>query len=369
VDLGNPPQIEARIAQCRLILSVVALAAVFADPTEPFASVWLPVPSGRFTIAPSVLLVMGTHLAYSLAVYLAAMSRRFATRRFTIATMCADVLLGAAIALLTEGATSPFYAFFSFAVVSAGFRGGFRPAMLVTMASVSLYLGMIVISTPDNMNEYIMRPAYLAIVGYLVGYLGQQRIELQHEVRQLEAAEQRHRIARDLHDGFAQALAGVNLRIEGCRRLIRRDASSEALSELTDLQASVNREYDELRAYMAALAGIRTSPAGLGTPPQTRVSLRVTVDGSLDLVDHVLQIAREGAINVRRHAAAAAARIEVSTKDSQVIISIDDDGVGLRDQAAPWSMVSRIRELGGQIDLLEGEKPGAHLLIRIPQTS
>jgi len=33
-----------------------------------------------------------------------------------------------------------------------------------------------------------MRPVYLGITGYLVGYLGQQRLELQEQMRQLEGA-------------------------------------------------------------------------------------------------------------------------------------------------------------------------------------
>lgn len=362
------PQIEDRIARCRLVLSLVALAAVFADPTQPFVSSWLPMASGRFTIDPWVLVVMMTHLVYSAVVYAAAAKERFPPGQLATVTTWADVLLGAAIAFLTEGATSPFYAFFAFAVVVAGFRSGFRQAMLVTTASVSMYLALIVISTSGELSEYIMRPAYLAIVGYLVGYLGQQRLDLQQEIRQLESAEQRHRIARDLHDGFAQALAGINLKIEGCRRLLARQATEDALSELTDLQQSVNREYDELRAYMQTLAGIRPSPAMVGSTPGTYISLRIDVDGSIHLIDHVLQIARESISNVRRHAAAASASIRASGEGPDVRISIDDDGVGLDGQTAPWSIVSRVNEMGGQIQVTESDRPGSHLFILLPQS-
>jgi len=366
----NSPQIEDRIARCRLILSVVALTAVFIDPTTPYASSWMPIASGRFTIDPYVFVVMGTHLVYSVLVYFAASREWFPLDRLATWTVCADVVLGGAIALMTEGATSPFSAFFAFAVVVSGFRSGLRQAMLVTAASVSVYLGMILISAPGRMNIYIMRPAYLAIVGYLVGYLGQHRIELQQALQSLEAAQQRHRIARDLHDGFAQALAGINLRIEGCRRLLRRNDAAVALTELTDLQTSVNREYDELRSYMSTLAGVPASPAvgaAAVAPPSTQFSLDVRVEGSIDLVDHILQIAREGLSNVRRHAAAASARIHISVEGSQVRIAIEDDGVGLKNQAAPWSIASRVNEIGGRIELSDSHIPGAHMLILLPQ--
>jgi len=367
MSLTKPPQIEDHIARCRVILSVVALFAVFVDPTIPYVSSWMPISKGRFTIAPLVLVVMGTHLAYSLFVYTASIRRWFSPSSLATWTVVADVLLGGAIALMTEGATSPFSAFFAFAVVVSGFRSGLRQAMMVTAASVSLYLGMILISAPGRMNVYIMRPAYLAIVGYLVGYLGQHRIALQQAYQQIEAAEQRHRIARDLHDGFAQALAGITLRIEGCRRLLRRNDAADALSELTDLQSSVNREYDELRAYMSTLAGIPPSPATAGAPPATRFSLNVRVEGSLDLVDHILQIAREGLSNVRRHANAGTARIDMTTEGAHVRISIEDDGVGLKSQTAPWSIASRVNEIGGSIELTDPPR-GSHMLILLPRS-
>jgi signal transduction histidine kinase len=376
MNVLNPPQIESRIARCRLILSVVALGAVFVDPTTPFVSAWFPLESGQFTIDPNVLLVMGLHLVFSLTVYAAATWQWVAPRYLTTPTMWMDVMLGGAIAFVTEGATSPFYAFFAFAVVVAGFRAGLRAAMRVTLASVAVYLAMIVVSNSESWNLYIMRPAYLAIVGYLVGYLGQQRLELQQEIQQLEAAEQRHRIARDLHDGFAQALAGINLRIEGCLRSLRRTeaASSgdvnvgEAVVELTELQDSVDREYDELRAYMKELAGIR--PSG-GAPavakPRTQIDLGIRIEGSVEFADHVLQIAREGLSNIRRHAAAATARIQISIENAEVRITIEDDGVGLKERTAPWSIASRVKELGGRIEVADDERPGAHMLILLPQ--
>ena len=363
----NVPQIEDSIARCRLMLSAVALAAVFLDPTEPLLSAWIPLTSGHFTIDPYVLIVMGAHLTYSSLVYWGMSRRWFVPARLATWTLWVDVGFGAAIAFLTEGVTSPFYPFFAFAVLSAGFRSGLRQVLLVTAVSVALYLCLIAVSAPGNMNIYIMRPAYLALTGYMVGYLGQQRIELQAELRQFQAAEERHRIARDLHDGFVQALAAINLRIEGCRRSLANDDAADAMSELTELQDSVNREYDALRTYMRALAGIPASPMTNAPSGSTRFLLDAHISGSIDLVDHVLQIAREGISNIRRHAAAASARIHIRTHDSQLRISIEDDGVGFANDTVPWSIVSRVKEMGGSVDVSADRRAGAQLSILLPQ--
>lgn len=365
--LPNPPHVEDHIARCRVILSVVALIAVYIDPTTPYVASWLGLSKGRFSMDPYVFGVMGLHLVYSIFVYRAAVRGWFDPNRLAMWTVCADVALGGAIALMTEGGTSPFSAYFTFAVVVSGFRAGLRQAMLVTAASLLVYLGMILIAAPGRMNIFIMRPAYLAIVGYLVGYLGQYRIEMHLALQRMEAAQQRHRIARDLHDGFVQALAGINLKLEGCRRLLARNETERAMVILTDLQTSVNREYDDLRSYMSMLAGVHASPAAVGLPKATHFTLDVRVDGSIDFVDHVLQIAREGLSNVRRHASATSAHIDVSVEDSRVRIVIEDDGVGLKSHIAPWSIASRVNEIGGQLQLGEGPRTGCRLQILLPQ--
>jgi len=360
-------QMEYTIARCRLVLSIAGLVAVYIDPAEPLVSHWIPWVSGPFTMDYRLLTVMVLHLAYSLAVYASLWRERWPAERVAAYTMWLDVLFGAAIGTLTEGATSPAYAFFAFAVVAAGLRAGLRQALWVTAASVGLYECLLLLSTRGGADVYLMRPAYLAITGYLVGFLGQQRLELQDEMRQLEATEQRHRIARDLHDNFAQALGGINLRLEGYRRELRINPGANLLTDLTELQDSIKRELDELRGYTRSLAGVEVTPSTTQAEVGTRLRVRAELTGSPDLVEHILQIAREGISNVRRHAQARSATIEIRTDDGQVHVSIEDDGVGFEAHTAPWSIASRVKEIGGRIDVVPTPGRGAHLLITVPQ--
>ena len=357
---------ERNIARCRVVLSVAAIVAMYIDPAPPLLSGWIPLASGPFVMDFRLVLVMGAHFLYSSAIYLGLWQEWLSPVGVGARTMWVDVLFGAAIGILTEGVTSPSFPFFAFAVVAVGLRAGLRPAVLVTAASVGLYMCLILISARGGAEVYIMRPIYLAITGYLVGYLGQQRIELQEEMRQFEVAEQRHRIARELHDGFAQALAGINLRLEGCRRTLRAHPAGDVLTELTELQDSVKHEFDELRTYTRSLAGLDatdTAPAAAAAP---QLCVNAALSGSVDLVEHVLQIVREGINNVRRHARATRATIEIRTEDAQVHVSIDDDGVGFHGDNPPWSIASRVKEIGGRIQIVADERPGAHLMITLP---
>jgi two-component system sensor histidine kinase DesK len=320
-------------------------------------------------ITPYALGAIAAHFAYSLAVAFALGRGHASPVQVARITGWGDVVFATVIALVTEGTNSPFYVFFAFALVAVGFRSGLRRALAVTAVGVALYLALLVLgSHGENVNAHIMRPAYLAVLGYLVGYMGEQHLRLGAKVRELEAAAQRDAIARSLHDGYNQALAGVNLRLETCRELLRRGRTEATLVELDELQRGVTREYDELRAYVRSLADRTTSPAvGDQAPSTTRFVVRAEFAGSGDLVEHVLQILREGALNVRRHARARSASIAVRTVETEVLVQIDDDGVGFGEGAEPpWSIASRVRELAGALRL--GEGPGAHLSIALPQT-
>jgi signal transduction histidine kinase len=369
-DDGRPalPDLEVSIARCRVLLSAVAILAVYVDPTRPTLTRWLSLRGGPFTMDPYTLGVLTMHLVYSVGIYTVLARRLVETSRVAMLTTWADVVLGALIALVTEGATSPFYAFFAFAVVAVGLRAGLRATLVVTGASVVLYLSLIAVSAPHSANFLIMRPAYLAITGYLVGYLGQQRLNLEHEVRELENTAQRERIARSLHDGYAQALAGVNLRLETCRELLRRGRNDDAFRELSDLQASVNREHDELRAYIRSLIDLDVSSPPVRATDEARFSVAADFAGSNRTVEHILQIMLEGARNVARHAKAKSASITANVVAGKVRITIEDDGVGFADSASvPWSIASRVAELEGNVELTRRASSGAHLVVELAQ--
>ncbi|TMA41084.1 MAG: hypothetical protein E6J81_18895 [Deltaproteobacteria bacterium] len=266
--------IERSIAQCRVMLSVAAFVTVYIDPTRPTL---MRLAGGPFTLDPWALAVMLSHLAYSLSIFLR-VGRVGSPKRLAMVSTWADVLSGAAIALVTEGANSPFYVFFAFAVVAAGFRGGLRLALLVTVVSVVLYMSLIVLLRPEGVSFYIMRPVYLAITGYLVGYLGEQRLIVESRLRDLETATQRERIARSLHDEFVQALAGLvehalQIVLEGARNVGRHARADSALINVDANAARVRITIDD--------DGVGF-PAG-ATPPWSIASRAAELGGAVRL--------------------------------------------------------------------------------------
>jgi signal transduction histidine kinase len=343
MNLPEFQNLDLSIARARIALSLIAMLSLYVDPSTA---------GGLFHLNAYALTTLLCHLAYSVGMYFA-LSRRYSDGNLQVLSTCFDLFFATAIAFITEGQTSASYVFFVFAIIAAGNRARSRPIATVTVCSVALYL-LVIVLTQGITSVYDMRAVYLAIAGYLIGFFSQQRALFEAELRELETRTERQSIARSLHDGYVQALAGVNLRLETCRALLNRNRPQDALTEITDLQAGVAREYDAVRIYLRSLAGIEQRPAAEFAARSSDPSFEVRADfsgGSL-LGEHILQIMLEGLRNSRSHGLANLVRIDVHEVEDKVSITIEDDGVGLSDSSSrPWAIASRVAELEGHMSM------------------
>lgn len=349
-------ELDLAIAKARTVLSVLAIASWYVDPAD----------GGWFFIDRTSLTILSLHLVYSLAA-LVLIDRGVEAKRLPDICTALDVAFAAAVTVITEGSTSPSPSslFFVFAIIAVDSRTDFRAPTTVTICGGLVYLLLLAIFVP----EYRMRAAYLTIIGYLIGFIGAQRTRFEARVRDLETAAERHAIARTLHDGYVQVLAGVNLRLETCRALMNSGRADAALAKITDVQRGVAREYDAVRAYIRSLAEVEQIPESEVRPFAVETLFEVTANfaGRAPILEQVLEIVLEGVRNSWQHAGAACAAIKISAGDHLIRIAIDDDGVGFRNsEQPPWSIASRVAEYGGQLRIRGGESHGAHLEIEIP---
>jgi signal transduction histidine kinase len=357
----NPPDfrgLDYNIARGRIVLSLLAMLSLYIDPSTA---------GGLFHLSRLALITLLCHLAYSVGIYLTLRRRPNGIGLATLSTAL-DLFFAMAVAFLTEGQTSPSYVFFVFAIIAAGVRPGLLSTIAVTTCSVALYLLVIVLSDGIT-NFYMMRAVYLAIAGYLIGFVGRQRRAFEEHVRELETRSERHSIARSLHDGYVQALAGVNLRLQTCRELLGRHQPDDALAQLTELQAGVAREYDEVRAYIRELAGVDVSSASAVTAAAAdpHFEVRMMFAGRSTTGEHLLQIMLEGLRNARRHGMPRCVTINVNGLESKLLITIDDDGVGFQESGQPpWAIASRVAELGGHLTV--NRNGVTRLKIEMPNT-
>jgi signal transduction histidine kinase len=184
-------------------------------------------------------------------------------------------------------------------------------------------------------------------------------------------AEERRRIARELHDLAGHTLAAMLLHVTGARHVLRRDPV-EAERALLDAEAVGRSSLDQIRVTVAALRADEhgADPALAGTADLAtlaegyrRAGLDLSVfiahdaagiDGPVGTAIH--RIAREALANVARHAPDNHVRLECVVVDGCVRLTVVDHGA-----AAPRpetgsghfglvGMAERARALGGRLD-------------------
>jgi signal transduction histidine kinase len=85
------------------------------------------------------------------------------------------------------------------------------------------------------------------------------------------------------------------------------------------------------------------------------------------VAEHLIQIVLEGIRNTRQHARARTATIDVRDAAEVIRMTIDDDGIGVNElKAPPWTIASRVAELGGRLVVKTDIHPGAHFEMEIP---
>jgi two-component system sensor histidine kinase DegS len=171
------------------------------------------------------------------------------------------------------------------------------------------------------------------------------------QMRIIEAQEaERSRLAREVHDGPAQALANGIFQVEVVERLLDRDEAL-ARAELKLLREILNRELRSVRAYLSQLrppllADLGLSGAIKDAAQQVGNILGVPVsvdleDGLDDLPEMVeiviLRVVQEALQNVRKHAAPTSVRVRVARVGDGWSVEINDDGRGFDPDTAPFS--------------------------------
>ena len=201
--------------------------------------------------------------------------------------------------------------------------------------------------------------------------------ETRRELAEHAVAEERRRIARDLHDLAGHTLAAVLLHVTGARHVLRRDVD-EAERALRDAEAVGRSSLDQIRATVAALRADErgTDPAlpdaadlGVLVDDYRRAGLdiRFDADGDLAGLDGPVgtalhRIAREALTNVARHAPGNRVEVSLVAEDGAVRLRVVDSGTA--GPAEPpdgphfglVGMAERARAVGGELDA--GPAPG-----------
>jgi signal transduction histidine kinase len=220
----------------------------------------------------------------------------------------------------------------------------------------------------------------------LLARLQEAHAQLQQSAQQAEAlavAEERNRLAREVHDTLGHRLTVAAVQLEGAQRLIARDPARaaqmvatvrtqvvEGLTELRRTVAALRAPVSvELNLFVALRQLVRDFEAATGI--QVELQLPTTPPGLTPAQRQVFyRVAQEALTNVQRHAGAA--RVQVAllrAGDGAVRLTIDDDGDGLPSTPAPGfglrGMTERAQQIGATLTLANGSLGGAHIALTL----
>ncbi len=265
-------------------------------------------------------------------------------------------------------------------MVQAGAMG---PALFMPMSVRGQALGTLAISNDVGRPRFTEDDVRVLASFADQAALGFEYARAQRQLARLALAEDRERIAKDLHDGVIQSLFAVGLGLQGAAGRVSDPGVGERIHEAV---TEIDNVIADLRNYIfglrpAVLAHRRLSEAldqlGHEFEAHSGVTTVVEVDGSLEEplaehATHLVQLTREALSNVGRHAQAATVRVSLRRQGRRAILEIDDDGVGyhpgeVRDAGmGVANMHERAEAMGGELRVESRPSEGTMVRVTLP---
>jgi len=205
----------------------------------------------------------------------------------------------------------------------------------------------------------------------------------------IEAQEaERSRLAREVHDGPAQALSNAIFQVEHLERIVDTDPAL-ARTELRHLSELLRRELGDVRSFISELRPPLLTELGLNgaildAVEQMRTLTGIPIGASLDADADVLgagkqtvvlRVVQEALQNVRKHATASTASVATRIEGEDWVVEVRDDGRGFEPGtvAAPSRrnyglqfMRERADLIGARLDVRSQPDGGTVVRVAIP---
>ena len=209
----------------------------------------------------------------------------------------------------------------------------------------------------------------------------------QHQLHDLAVAEERNRLAREIHDGLGHYMTATTMQIQGARALLE---NSEAAGQTPAVLSALNKAEILLQE---ALADVRRSVAALRATPTRNRPLAATIGDmvaecrtitGLEPLFELLgaprplnpqvemtlyRVTQEGLTNVCKYAQAHQVKVILDYDTGKVTLSICDDGQGSNDTSGGFGLLGlreRVQLVDGTVDIFTAPDQGFQLKVEIP---
>jgi PAS domain S-box-containing protein len=205
--------------------------------------------------------------------------------------------------------------------------------------------------------------------------------QLSRRLLEVQEAERRH-LARELHDEFGQVLAAISVRLQAAKNAAAAPAHpnlDECIGLLQRAGERVRSLALELRPTMLETAGLDAALRWLAEQHLQQTGTPVQIAGHVGQVSGEVaiacfRVAQEALTNVMRHAGARQVSLTLNQTESEVELTVRDDGAGFdvqrtlreaggRARLGLLGMKERVEILRGRLEL--DSRPGGGTRVRI----
>jgi len=205
--------------------------------------------------------------------------------------------------------------------------------------------------------------------------------------------EARHKLARDLHDGPAQSIGAIAMRVNFARRLIIRDAkrASDELYKIEELARRTSKEIRQmlftLRPLILESDGLRAALKDLSRKIDEMHGQTVHVDVDPQ-IESAMEAGKQGVIffiveeavnNARKHARAEHIWVRLKPDGEMALLEIEDNGIGFdvaevqdnyekRGSLGMVNLYERAEMVHGTLRFESTRGQGTRISVRIPMT-
>ncbi len=187
-----------------------------------------------------------------------------------------------------------------------------------------------------------------------------------------------------MHDELGQLLTALQLELASLAQVAREPAQAQRIASMKrlieDTVGAVRRIADDLRPLTLDDLGLNAAVESLARNAAGRQGIEITVRH--DETDPPLQpsvatalyrMVQEALTNVARHAHATDVSIDLRTEGREIVLKVEDNGIGLPadalDRPESWGLrglLERARLCGGTLALDNAPGSGARITVRLP---
>lgn len=301
----------------------------------------------------------------------------------------------------------PFAAYFSLGSRWSKYLAGFYFVLFIGKAWLADLLWYANVDTMSNLLIFILLLIFMQVMARAIYRDEANSRELERlladleasnrrlqayaaQVAELAAAEERNRLARDIHDSLGHYLTAVNIQLEKALAF-RSRSPEEAEQAIRDAKQSASEALQDVRRSVGALRSeadrfsleqsLRELIKGMGNG---RIHIDLRFEGSeigytrLSLMA-LYRAAQEGLTNIQKHAQATQVVVEVKLDRDEASLCLHDDGQGFDTalieewMAAPnqtfglQGIRERLELVRGEMSLTSNAEEGTRLFVTVPR--